>query len=110
MGRHHVEREQYRRKRAHFNRTAAASRRHRMNVSRIAATGDGKRPYIPAATHPPAPTPGEPHAAPDKQERPPPTDWARVVVLPRPRCERRRAGKRAAEDRDLRRRLFLVRR
>src|SRR5262249_5982114 len=42
--------EQYRRKRAHFNRTAAASRRHRTNVSRIAATEDGKMPYITRAT------------------------------------------------------------
>jgi peptide-methionine (S)-S-oxide reductase len=45
-----VEKEQYRRKRAHFNRTAAASRRHRTNVSRIAATEDGKMPYIARAT------------------------------------------------------------
>src|SRR5215831_1813556 len=50
MGLPRVEKEQYRRKRAHFNRTAAASRRHRMNVSRIAATEDGKMPYISAAT------------------------------------------------------------
>src|SRR5262249_34578218 len=39
-----VEKEQYRRKRAHFNRTAAASRRHRTKVSRIARTEDGKMP------------------------------------------------------------------
>jgi peptide-methionine (S)-S-oxide reductase len=50
MGWPRVEREQYRRKRAHFNRTAAASRRHRTNVSRIAATEDGKMPYIARAT------------------------------------------------------------
>src|SRR5262249_35349788 len=39
-----VEKEQYRRKRAHFNRTAAASRRHRTSGSRSAATADGKIP------------------------------------------------------------------
>src|SRR5258708_33410715 len=63
------------------------------------------------SNHPLAPTPGEPHAAPSKQERRRPTDRARVVVLPRPPRERRRAGERAAEDRhcDLRRRLLLVR-
>src|SRR5260370_24420606 len=49
MGWSRMEKEQYRRKRAHFNRVAAASRRHRMNVSRIAATGDGKMPYIATA-------------------------------------------------------------
>src|SRR6266851_9056133 len=49
MGWSRMEKEQYRRKRAHFNRMAAASRRHRMNVSRIAATGDGKMPYIATA-------------------------------------------------------------
>src|SRR5258708_22689595 len=50
MGWSRMEKEQYRRKRAHFNRVAAASRRHRMNVSRMADTGDAKRPYIATAT------------------------------------------------------------
>src|SRR5262249_56371966 len=61
---------------------------------------------------PPAPTPGGPRAAPNKQKLRRPTDRARFVVLPRPLGERRRARERAAEDRDcnLRRRLFLVRR
>src|SRR5262249_58451185 len=64
------------------------------------------------ADHPPAPTPGGPRAAPNKQKLRRPTDWARFVVLPRPLRERRRARERAAEDRDgnVRRRLFLVRR
>src|SRR6516225_8274260 len=59
--------------------------------------------------HPPAPTPGGPRAAPNEQKLRRPTDWARFVVRPRPRCERRRAGRRDAEDRDcnLRWRLLL---
>src|SRR6266481_8098120 len=44
------------------------------------------------SNHPLAPTPGEPHAAPNKQERRRSTDRARFVVLPRPPRERRRAG------------------
>src|SRR5262249_56452100 len=64
-----------------------------------------------ASDHPLAPTSGGLRAAPNKQKLGRPTGWARFVVRPRPLCERRRAGERAAEDRDcdLRRWLFLVR-
>src|SRR5262249_37426067 len=48
--------------------------------------------------HPLAPTPGGPRAAPNKQKLGRPTGWARFVVRPRPLCERRRAGERAAEN------------
>src|SRR5262249_42985646 len=53
-----------------------------------------------ASDHPLAPTPGGPRAAPNKQKLGRPTGWARFVVRPRPLCERRRAGERAAEDRE----------
>src|SRR5262249_61868070 len=46
-----VERQQYRRKRAQFNRMAAASHRHRTNVSRIAARGESRISYIPFEAH-----------------------------------------------------------